>query len=82
MKFPEDRTPAGRSRAFLDPYTGQPVWKISTRDVPLGPWLWFQRRSLHTGDVFGWPTRLLACAASLLAAVQVYTGIWLWWRKK
>ncbi len=82
LKFPEDRTPAGRSRVFVDPYSGQAVWKISTRDVPLGTWLWFQHRSAHTGDVFGWPTRLLAGAASLMVIVQVYTGAWLWWRAK
>jgi uncharacterized iron-regulated membrane protein len=81
MKYPEDRTPGGRSRVYVDPYNGLAVWKISTRDVPLGTWLWFQHRSLHTGDVFGWPTRLLACAASLLAVFQVYTGAWLWWKK-
>jgi uncharacterized iron-regulated membrane protein len=82
LKFPEDRTPAGRSRVYVDPYTGQTVWKTSTRDVPLGTWLWFQHRSVHTGDVFGWPTRLLACAASLLVVVQIYSGTWLWWKKK
>jgi uncharacterized iron-regulated membrane protein len=80
MKFPEDRTPAGRSRVVIDPYNGRVLWVQNTRQVPLGTWLWNQNRSLHTGDQFGWPSRLLACLASAMLVVQVYTGFTLWWR--
>jgi len=80
MKFPEDRTPAGRSRVQIDPYSGQVLWVNSTRQVPLGTWLLNHNRSFHTGDQFGWPSRLLVCLASLLLAVQIYTGFTLWWR--
>jgi uncharacterized iron-regulated membrane protein len=80
MKFPEDRTPAGRSRVFLDQFSGRVLWVTNTRDVPRGTWIWNQHRSLHTGDQFGWPTRLLMGLASLLLAVQAFTGLTLWWR--
>lgn len=80
MKFPEDRTPAGRSRVQIDPYRGRVLWINSTRQVPLGTWLWNQNRSFHTGDQFGWPSRLLVCLASLVLTVQIYTGFTLWWR--
>jgi uncharacterized iron-regulated membrane protein len=80
MKFPEDRTPAGRSRVQIDPYSGRVLWINSTRQVPLGTWFWTHYRSFPTGDQCGWPSRLLFCISSVLLAVQIYTGFTLWWR--
>ena len=36
MKFPEDRTPAGRSRVYLDQFTGAVLLVENTRTAPLG----------------------------------------------
>ncbi|HEY5313133.1 MAG TPA: PepSY-associated TM helix domain-containing protein, partial [Pirellulales bacterium] len=36
MKHPEDRTPAGRSRVYLDQYSGRVLHVTDTRQVPLG----------------------------------------------
>jgi uncharacterized iron-regulated membrane protein len=80
LKFPEDRTPAGRSRIQVDPYSGRVLWSNSTRQVSLGTWVLNHNRSFHTGDQFGWLSRLLVCLASLVLTVQIYTGLTLWWR--
>ncbi|HKW33464.1 MAG TPA: PepSY-associated TM helix domain-containing protein [Candidatus Acidoferrum sp.] len=82
MKFPEDRTPIGRSRVFLDPYTGQALSVLSTRTAPLGfkiTRMWI--REIHTGDLFGWPTQLLACVASLVLPLLTITGTLIWWNR-
>lgn len=82
MKFPEDRTPIGRSRVVLDPYTGKPLSVWSTRTAPLGfkiTRMWI--REIHTGDIFGWPTRLLACLVSLLLPILAITGLLIWWNR-
>jgi uncharacterized iron-regulated membrane protein len=54
---------------------------LSTRDAPTGAYLWNIRRSIHTGDIYGWPTRILMCLASLALVVQTITGaiMWLGW---
>jgi uncharacterized iron-regulated membrane protein len=80
LKFPEDRTPAGRSRIYVDAYSGEILWTTDARNVPLGTWLLNHNRPLHTGDLFGWPSRILMGAASLLLPLQIYTGAVLWWR--
>ncbi len=80
MKYPEDRTPAGRSRVQIDRYSGRVLWVTDTRRVPLATWLWNHNRSMHTGDQFGWPSRLSVCLASALLALQTGTGTILWWR--
>ena len=82
MKFPEDRSPVGRSRVWLDPYTGRVLNVWSTRTAPIGfkiNRMWI--REIHTGDIFGWPTRMLACIVSLVLPVLTTTGTVIWWHR-
>jgi uncharacterized iron-regulated membrane protein len=82
MKFPEDRTPIGRSRVLLDPYTGNLLSAVSTRSAPLAfkiSRMWI--REIHTGDIFGWPTRFLACVMSLVLPILTITGTLIWWNR-
>lgn len=80
MKFPEDRTPAGRSRVAVDQWNGAVLQKISTREAELGTAISNLKRSAHTGDIFGWPTQALYFLASLAIAGQVVTGFLIWWK--
>jgi len=79
MKHPEDRTPAGRSRVFLNPYTGQILLVEDTHKAGLGTKIHNLKRSLHTGDIFGWPTRILYLVSSLILALLWVTGMFMWW---
>jgi len=80
MKFPEDRTPAGRSRVAMDQYSGQVLQVVSTRAVPLGSRILVLKRSIHTGDIFGPPSQAVAFVVSLMLAGQVVTGFLIWWK--
>ena len=82
LKFPEDRTPAGRSRVAIDQWSGAVLQKISTREAGLGTSINNLKRSLHTGDIFGWPTQLIYFLASLMIAGQVITGFLIWWKPR
>lgn len=79
MKYPEDATPAGRTNLTLDPVTGE---VLSLETSRTGPWgvrivkLW--NREIHTGDIFGLPTRILACVVSLLLPLLAITGPCIW----
>ena len=75
MKFPEDRTPAGRSRVYLDQFTGAVLAVENTRTAPPGTRILNLKRSLHTGDVLGAPTQALYFLASLAIPAQVVTGL-------
>ena len=81
MKFPEDRTPAGRSRVVLDQYSGQVLTLISTRTAPAGTRVINLKRSAHTGDIFGAATRALYFVTCLMLAGQVVTGFFIWWKR-
>lgn len=82
MKFPEDRTPAGRSRVYVDQFSGRPLFVENTRTAPLGTRILNLKRSVHTGDVFGAPTRAIYCVTSLALVGQVVTGVLIWWNRR
>ena len=78
-KFPEDRTPAGRSRVHLDQFSGKVLLVENTRTAPLGTRILNLKRSAHTGDLLGAPTQALYFLVSLGIAAQAVTGVAIWW---
>lgn len=83
LKFPEDGTPLGRSFVLVNAYTGEVLYTRSARAIHV-PTRYFRQwnRELHTGDIMGWPTRILACVMSLTLPVLAVTGPLFWWRRK
>jgi uncharacterized iron-regulated membrane protein len=66
MKFPKDHTPAGRTRVFLDAYSGKVLSRTSSREAPAAvSYVTRINREIHTGDIGGWPTRIVAAVFSL-----------------
>ena len=79
MRFPEDHTPGGRSRVWVDRYSGAVLLATSTRQVEMGTRLGNSIRSIHTGDLFGKPTEAIWLAAAIILAMQGITGVAMWW---
>ena len=82
MKYPEDRTPAGRTNVYIDAYSGIVVYQLNSRTGPLGyrmVKLW--NREIHTGDIGGFPTRILVCIISLMLPVMAVTGPLIRWNR-
>ena len=82
LRYPEDRTPGGRSRVFIDPYTGAVLQSESSRSTAAGTRLIILNRAIHTGDLFGIPSKLLMSLASLAAVAQVATGLVMWSKRR
>jgi uncharacterized iron-regulated membrane protein len=83
MKYPEDRTPSGRTNVFVDAYSGRVVYEVNSRTAPLGyriVKLW--NREIHTGEIGGLPTRVLVCVLSLGLPVIAATGPLIWWNRR
>lgn len=82
MRFPEDRTPAGRSFVTIDPRTGAVLSVGSSRNAPLLKTAFVQwTREIHTGTLFGLPSRILAVLLALCLAALSVTGPLIWWNK-
>lgn len=79
MRFPEDRTPGGRSRVYVDRFRGVVLLAESTRGAQIGTAINNRMRSLHTGDILGKPTEAVWLFAAIVLAMQAVTGVLMWW---
>ncbi|MEO7996401.1 MAG: PepSY-associated TM helix domain-containing protein [Gemmatimonadaceae bacterium] len=82
MRFPEDHTPAGRSRVFINRWNGAVLNTIDTRKAGVGTRIDNLKRSLHTGDVLGKPTATLWFLATLAMLSQIVSGVLMWWNAR
>jgi len=83
MRFPEDQTPGGRTTVILDPRTGDVLTARSSRTAAPGFRVAaYWNREIHTGDIFGWPSRIFASLASLALPVLAITGPLIWWSRR
>jgi uncharacterized iron-regulated membrane protein len=82
LRHPEDLTPGGRSWAVIDQYSGKALFVEDSRKAPLGTWAFhIQNRAIHTGDIFGYPSKILMSLSCLLLIVLPVTGYYMWWKK-
>jgi len=83
LRFPEEHTPSGRSGVAFDPKSGAVLNIVSSRTAPISfraTDMW--NREIHTGDIFGWPTKILAALFSFSLAILSVTGPLMWLNKK
>jgi uncharacterized iron-regulated membrane protein len=67
--------PFASVQLWADPFSGKVVREERFADFSPGRKVRTWLRFLHTGEALGWPGQLLAGAASLGAAVLVWTGL-------
>lgn len=82
LRFPEDLTPGGRSRVLVDPFGGRVLQAESSRTTAAGTRLITANRAIHTGDIFGLPGKAVMSLASLMAVLQVVSGLTMWWKRR
>ena len=80
-RYPEDLTPGGRSHVWVDQYSGRVLLAESSRTAPVGTRIITLNRAIHTGDVFGIPSKIDMSLASLAVVMQLVTGLVLWRRR-
>ncbi len=81
LRFPEDLTPAGRSWVLLDQFSGEVLVTQNSRTTGAGTRLVIMNRAIHTGDIFGTPSKVVAALSSLVVVIQMVTGLFMWWKK-
>jgi uncharacterized iron-regulated membrane protein len=81
LRYPEDRTPGGRSRVLVGQYSGRVLFTESSRTAPAGARVVIANRAIHTGDIFGIPSKLVMSLASLALVLQAASGLVMWWKR-
>lgn len=80
MYFPEDLT-GNRSWVLIDQYSGKVLYVENSRTAPFGNKMVLENRAIHTGQIYGYPTKILASLSSLMVVVMAITGYIMWWKK-
>jgi uncharacterized iron-regulated membrane protein len=80
MYFPEDLT-GNRSWVLIDQYSGKVLFVESSRAAEIGNKLILENRAIHTGQIYGYPTKVLMSFSSLMVVVMAITGYYMWWKK-
>lgn len=66
---------------YLDQYSGQVLRQQAYAEKPAGQRIRGLFKPIHTGAIFGWPTKVLALLVVLLGATFPVTGTILWWNR-
>lgn len=82
MRFPEDPSSNGASIVWVDQFSGRVLAEWNSRKAHLARRIESANRALHSGDMWGYPSRTLACLMSLCLVLQATTGPYLWWKRR
>ena len=67
---------------YLDQYSGQVISRQTYEQRPVGQRIRGLFKPVHTGAIFGWPTKLLALVMTLLGATFPITGTIMWLNRR
>lgn len=66
----------------VDQYTAKRVASMSSNEVPPLYKLRLLTVSIHMGQIFGLPTKILALLTSIGLMALSVTGLWMWWKRR
>jgi len=74
--------PTWKTTVFVDAYSGRVVHTTGWDDAPLLHQVRLSVYPIHTGEIFGLTTKILALLTCLALVLLAVTGVWMWWRKR
>ncbi|MEM9722773.1 MAG: PepSY-associated TM helix domain-containing protein [Bacteroidota bacterium] len=69
-------------RYAYHPDTGEPFWDHVHEEKLLGEKWRNSNYAMHVGEIYGWPTKVIAFLSALFFASLPITGFLIWWGKK
>lgn len=72
----------GSPRLYLDDRSGALIPALQPGQGGAGDVFSQLQFPLHSGQIAGWPGRLLVCVVGLATALLSFTGLLVWWRKR
>jgi uncharacterized iron-regulated membrane protein len=80
-RVPQDQSRSVHSAVYIDQFSGKPVKVEDFNKISPGYRAVRINRSIHTGDYWGYPSRIVLSLSSALLSVMAITGIIIWWKK-
>nr|HEV7952867.1 PepSY-associated TM helix domain-containing protein [Candidatus Acidoferrales bacterium] len=80
-RVPQDRSNFPHSSVYVDQFSGKVLKVEDFNKISAGYRVVRINRSIHTGDYWGLPSRIVLSLSSALLAVMAATGVIIWWKK-
>ncbi|HEV2399108.1 MAG TPA: PepSY-associated TM helix domain-containing protein [Candidatus Sulfotelmatobacter sp.] len=74
----QDRVAGERNSVAVDPSDGSVVSFSRSEDLSVGDRFLAANEAVHTGNILGWPSRILAALVSTMLVVQAFSGLFIW----
>ncbi|MBO0358076.1 PepSY domain-containing protein [Hymenobacter sp. BT186] len=81
MLRPDALTERATDDVYFDQYSGQVLRQTTYGQQPVGQRIRGLFKPVHTGAIFGWPTKVLAFVIVVLGFTFPITGTILWWNR-
>lgn len=81
LENPRDRI-GGDNMVAIDPSSGSVLSSVRSSDLSPTTRMLAVNEAVHTGDIWGMPSKLFVCLASVIVPVQVISGMLVWLRRR
>ena len=78
---PNETIASGQNMIAIDQYSGSVISSTRSTDLLLEKRILATTEAVHTGEIFGMPSKIIMWLASLLLPVQVISGLLMWLRR-
>jgi uncharacterized iron-regulated membrane protein len=78
----QDRMAGARNLVSIDPCSGRVVGFSSSMGLSARDRFFAANEVIHTAEVFGTPSKVIASLVSAALPLQVLSGLLIWWRRK
>jgi uncharacterized iron-regulated membrane protein len=80
-RVPQDQSRSVHSSVYVDQFSGKVLKVEDFNKISAGYRAVRINRSIHTGDFWGLPSRIVLSVSSALLALMAITGVIIWWKK-
>jgi len=77
-----DRLAGERNSVSVDPWNGKIVSASFSTDLTARERFMVTNQAMHTGEIFGMPSRIIVALAGILLPIQALSGIVIWLRRR
>jgi uncharacterized iron-regulated membrane protein len=81
LRSSQDRIMSDSNSVAVDPYSGKVISSVGSRDSSIAQRILAVNEAIHTGNVFGIPSRILVSLASITLPLQAFSGLLMWLRR-
>lgn len=82
LEYPQNRVTGERNFISIDPVNGRIVSASLSSNLKFRERFFAFNGTIHTGSIWGMPSRIIAALASILLPVQGLSGLLIWLRRK